>query len=1436
MGTGTWGQYPQVIRLENDILVRGYFDPFGSAANDDVALISRTTGMVQLLAGAPGSDSAGDFPVFTVDETGFFGGIDGPVDATAIAVVEGASGLDGLAILGASNGLVLSGQAGLTASKYSLTRHPTLNVESASLVSVGHGTGSLGNNVEDVLVFSDLSGMGQTAEAGVQVQQTVDRSRASLLSFSDSFAAGLVDPQPVDLGDDGTYFMALIPQGDGTHAFGLFQVRGVDPGDPVELVFAIDLGTAAERLLFSPLASGPAYHYAVIAFAPGESIQPVVVFNATKVIDQAALTLDGGLVAESLEIIPDPDPSREPQLLAIDVAGEAFLLEWNQGTGTSVSASLGFSSYGTWAGALVDPVNGGFSLIIEKSGEVAGLQSVALGGSGYVLTSTGSVSIRRPALTPGSAFSSIQAVAYDARPFVDVGAMPVEVYQAGDWGSSPSVPSGTTLSIDAESFDGATSGLDNPGSSVVGVLPGGASVADVATNQWDPTVSLWFGRTSGASLSPTVSIFPDAVNVQSLAFTPEVSALPGGTIYYRYGGSGVYQPDSDGILPAIVEDTVVEVFAEHPTTGAAGPLLRVSYAFADTANERDSDGDGLPDALEHAIGSDPVDNDCDGDTIPDAAELYLDMADGSFNDDINTSDSAAFSAEDIAAAREALGRGRASFDLTLIGQRVLDGYDAGIDGFSEQDIAVLASEETPPAGGLLLLQDATGAILAEGSDTLRGPLFVTPAVDMPAPNQFLTISTGQTYDPAPWDRIFGGEPMRSDFNTSTEGWYQQRGLSSIITRLYRGPGQYAGASKPSSKAEIWNGGEWAVNFAGSGLDEIHGIRAEVSLRSGSAPAYLHLVLERENTGTTVTTSWVSEGKRLEAISPDWQEVRFILDEANFSKTPSGSETFDTVLQVETGGSLIKRVGFVLSETPEVAIDGGGLPEGTSTLPGFYIDRIRPIGLPGSGQRIMATVPTPDIELAVVPFDQAGATLEDRLDAWLADYESARAAISGGSVEVSVRSTVVSLLFEQVLNQTASTQLATLADYDGAFRTVAPALLPSEIGSFAVADPTTGEPTVDSALSGFSLAELEFLRYPSLTESLASSALTGAALDPHAVLSDLDALVQGSFDPAGLDALAQVALGVYQVAGSFSSTNPGSLGSPIQVLRAILTSGYAGLPDPIMDDLGTTEVAFRWKAVLSKVLTDPGSALSALAQVEAKLDAARDIAAGYLGTPSSRTLRAATVTVGSGLEDLTDAGAFTYELVDRDGNPFPLPEDFYFPTGSELSISGFERSQSGSHFVLEVTEMQVLSIPRTTPTDSDGNLIDDVWELAFLGEVGVDAYADPDGDGLNNLTEFIGGTDPSRQPTSYNGGTIPNPLNWPVPLRIERQSSGDFWVILPMPSDQAEEFNWVVEVSNDLESFAIETEIVESNGTSEQVFIIEAAAFTKAFWRIKAELQ
>jgi len=44
-------------------------------------------------------------------------------------------------------------------------------------------------------------------------------------------------------------------------------------------------------------------------------------------------------------------------------------------------------------------------------------------------------------------------------------------------------------------------------------------------------------------------------------------------------------------------------------------------------------------------------------------------------------------------------------------------------------------------------------------------------------------------------------------------------------------------------------------------------------------------------------------------------------------------------------------------------------------------------------------------------------------------------------------------------------------------------------------------------------------------------------------------------------------------------------------------------------------------------------------------------------------------------------------------------------------------------------------------DFDGNGLDDDWEVKYFGHIGVDPWADPDGDGIPNIQEYVAGTSP-----------------------------------------------------------------------------------------------
>jgi hypothetical protein len=81
----------------------------------------------------------------------------------------------------------------------------------------------------------------------------------------------------------------------------------------------------------------------------------------------------------------------------------------------------------------------------------------------------------------------------------------------------------------------------------------------------------------------------------------------------------------------------------------------------------------------------------------------------------------------------------------------------------------------------------------------------------------------------------------------------------------------------------------------------------------------------------------------------------------------------------------------------------------------------------------------------------------------------------------------------------------------------------------------------------------------------------------------------------------------------------------------------------------------------------------------------------------------------------------------------------YPAQTLFSVTSTNRGQL----------MQVDLTMLQSDQDSTGIGIPDGWQLQYFGHVGINPNADPDGDGMSNLAEYLAGTDPTNSNSSLS---------------------------------------------------------------------------------------
>lgn len=103
----------------------------------------------------------------------------------------------------------------------------------------------------------------------------------------------------------------------------------------------------------------------------------------------------------------------------------------------------------------------------------------------------------------------------------------------------------------------------------------------------------------------------------------------------------------------------------------------------------------------------------------------------------------------------------------------------------------------------------------------------------------------------------------------------------------------------------------------------------------------------------------------------------------------------------------------------------------------------------------------------------------------------------------------------------------------------------------------------------------------------------------------------------------------------------------------------------------------------------------------------------------------------------------FSLFNEDGDRYVSSKTVDMLAGTKVRVQAIVRDDitACSGTALEVRSFKVVELPELAVTDSDGNLLDDRWELFWLGASEYDPFSSIDGSGYSLLQQFLSGNDP-----------------------------------------------------------------------------------------------
>lgn len=303
---------------------------------------------------------------------------------------------------------------------------------------------------------------------------------------------------------------------------------------------------------------------------------------------------------------------------------------------------------------------------------------------------------------------------------------------------------------------------------------------------------------------------------------------------------------------------------------------------------------------------------------------------------------------------------------------------------------------------------------------------------------------------------------------------------------------------------------------------------------------------------------------------------------------------------------------------------------------------------------------------------------------------------------------------------------------------------------------------------------------------------------------IEQFVNGGTTPAAR--LRSLAADIYRISALSNNVAPGQYPSPVDTLRDFIETGVLH-----SNYLAATTLS-------GPDLTSAGSGVAqALAFVSAR-------------PTTNLVLKVRADSFANDCVILETLTGGLKSLVLGDGSAFKFPEAFQLVPESLVEVYAYiDQPASCGVASLDVITLNVFAFPAVSPEDQNGNLLADAWEGLY--QIG-DPNGDDDNDGVNNLQEFLDGTDPKN---ALSAG-FPANLN-PPQIQIQALMGGQLKLSWFWPEPYASKMKFEVLATDELNgAFAnVPNGLQDLGGGNFQVVLPNSGTPTK-FYRVQLSLK